>query len=166
MRHLQFIGAVAIGLAVSTGYPAGIIAGIGIPALIFSNPSRRGAWFTAILYYALAIWPVIPGARNFFGPRVSLFAAIALWGLAAAILSLPWAALWSPMRSQALWRIPIALVLTTVPPLGIIGWASPLTAAGLVFPATAWIGLVACAACASAFAGFPRACGSSAIVLS
>src|SRR5579871_707426 len=166
MRHLQFIGAVAIGLAVSTGYPAGIVAGLAIPALIFSNRSRKGAWFTAILYYACAISPVIPGARNFFGPRVSVFAAIALWSIAAALLSLPWAAVWSPMRTQALLRIPVALILTSVPPLGIIGWASPLTAAGYLLPATAWIGLVACAACASALAVFPKSWGASAIVLS
>ena len=146
--------------------PAGIIAAISIPALIFSNRSRRAAWFTAMLYYACAIWPVIPGARNFFGPRVSLFAAIALWSIAAGLLSLPWAAVWSPIRTQALWRIPVALILTTVPPLGIIGWASPLTAAGFLFPATAWIGLVACATCASALGVFPRACGVSAILLS
>ncbi len=166
MRHLPFVAAATVGSVVSTGYPAGIMMAISIPALIFWNQSRRSAWGTAMLYHGCAIWPVIPGARNFFGPRVSLFAATALWTITAGLLSLPWAAVWSPIRTQALWRIPVALILTTVPPLGIIGWASPLTAAGFLFPATAWIGLVACAACASALVVFPRACAVSAILLS
>jgi predicted amidohydrolase len=96
---------------------------------------------------------------------VSLLAAAALWSIAAAVLSLPWAALWSPIRNQMLWRIPLALLVASVPPLGIIGWASPLTAAGFLFPATAWIGLLGCVACAGALAVFPRAAGLSAVLL-
>jgi predicted amidohydrolase len=96
---------------------------------------------------------------------VSVLAAFAFWIIAAAVLSLPWAALWSLARMQMLWRIPLALGVAAVPPLGIIGWASPLTAAGFLFPATAWIGLLVCAACASTLGVFPRACGVSAILL-
>jgi len=33
-----------------------------------------------------------------------------------------------------------------LPPLGIIGWASPLTSAGILFPGTGWLGLMATAA--------------------
>jgi Carbon-nitrogen hydrolase len=165
MRGLSFVAALAIGLAVSTAYSAAIVTAVLIPALIFCNPTRASAWCTALFYYACAIWPVIPGARNFFGPRVSLFAALALWSIAAAVLSVPWAALWSPIRTQMLWRIPTALLLASVPPLGIIGWASPLTAAGFLFPATAWFGLLACAACATTLGVFPRASGVSAVLL-
>ena len=39
--------------------------------------------------------------------------------------------------------MPVALIVEIVPPLGLIGWASPLTAAGLLFPGTGWFGLVA-----------------------
>lgn len=165
MRDLSFVAALPIGLAVSTGYPAGIVTAVLMPALIFRNPTRKSTWCTALLYYASAIWPVIPGARNFFGPRVSLIAALALWTIAVAVLSLPWVLLWSSVRTQMLWRIPLALLLVGVPPLGIIGWASPLTAAGFLFPATAWIGLLACAACAGALGVFPRACVVSVILL-
>jgi hypothetical protein len=165
MRHLPLVAAVAFGLAVSTGYPAGIVPAISIPALIFRQRSRRKASYTALLYYACAIWPVIPGARNFFGPHVSLLTAVLLWSIATVSLSCPWAALWSPKRAQMLWRIPIALIIASVPPLGVIGWASPLTAAGLLFPATAWIGLLACAGCVTALGIFPRVSATSALLL-
>jgi hypothetical protein len=165
MPGLSFVATLLIGLAVSTGYPEGIVAAVLAPALIFRNRTRTSAWCTALLYYGCAVWPVIPGARNFFGPRVSLLAAAALWSIAAVVLSLPWAALWTPIRNQMLWRIPLALLVTSVPPLGIIGWASPLTAAGFLFPATAWIGFLGCVACASALGAFPRAAGVSAVLL-
>jgi apolipoprotein N-acyltransferase len=48
------------------------------------------------------------------------------------------------------------LGLGIVPPLGIIGWASPVTAAGLLFPGTGWIGLTATVVLASAVAVMPR----------
>ncbi|HJT71301.1 MAG TPA: hypothetical protein VJ731_13970 [Terriglobales bacterium] len=163
--RLPFLAAGLLGLSISTGIPAGIVAAITMPALIFRQTSRRAASVTALLYYACAIWPVIPGARNFFGADVSLFAAFLLWSIAMVSLSFPWAVLWSPNRTQMLWRIPIALIIASVPPLGVIGWASPLTAAGLLFPATAWIGLLACAGCATALGVFPRVCATSALLL-
>jgi hypothetical protein len=33
-------------------------------------------------------------------------------------------------------------LLTALPPLGIIGWASPFLSAGVLFPGTAWLGLM------------------------
>ncbi|MGH8808005.1 MAG: hypothetical protein ACREX0_09020, partial [Noviherbaspirillum sp.] len=35
----------------------------------------------------------------------------------------------------------LALVLITLPPLGVIGWANPVTAAGVLFPGTGFAGL-------------------------
>jgi len=52
---------------------------------------------------------------------------------------------WTSNRLHYLWRAPLALVATIVPPLGIIGLASPVIAAGYLFPGTAWTGLVAVA---------------------
>jgi hypothetical protein len=45
--------------------------------------------------------------------------------------------------------MPLAFVLTVVPPLGIIGWASPLTSAGILFPGWSWFGLTALIALAA-----------------
>lgn len=163
--RFAIVAAALLGFAISTGHPVGIVVAIAMPALTFRQRSRRHATYTALLFFACAIWPVIPGARNFFGPHVSLLNALLLWSIATVLLSCPWAALWSPNRAQMLWRIPIALIIASLPPLGVIGWASPLTAAGFLFPATAWIGLLTCAGCATALGVFPRACATSAFLL-
>jgi hypothetical protein len=46
--------------------------------------------------------------------------------------------------------------LSVIPTLGIIGWASPLTAAGFLFPATRWCGLLFCPLLTGALAIWPK----------
>jgi predicted amidohydrolase len=87
---------------------------------------------------------------------VSPFAAFELWAVAVLLLALPWPLVWSANLRQALWRAPVGLALTVIPPLGIIGWASPLTASGFLFPATGWCGLFLCALLIGALAVWPK----------
>jgi len=134
--------AAIVGTAVSSAHPAGIIVSLLLlPALVFRQPSRRTCYAAAAGYYAGALWPLAVGARNFFGPDVSAAAAIAFWALCAVLLALPFALLWTDRTRHLLWRAPLALVLGVVPPLGLIGFASPLTASGFLFPAWSWAGL-------------------------
>lgn len=127
-----------------------------IPALALRAESRRSAYELALAYYAGALWPLIPGAKNFFGPDVSPFAALGLWAVAALLLALPWPLVWTQNVRRALWRAPAGLALTVIPPLGIIGWASPLTAAGFLFPATCCCGLLFYALLTGALAIWPK----------
>jgi hypothetical protein len=157
LRHSAL--ALVVGLAVSTGYPVGITASVLMPALALRAGSRRVSYQSALSYYAGALWPLIPGAKNFFGPNVSFFAALILWAIATLLLALPWPLVWSADVRQALWRAPVGLALTVIPPLGIIGWASPLTAAGFLFPATRWCGLLACLLLTGALPIWPKRAG-------
>jgi hypothetical protein len=147
---------VCVGLALSSAYAFGIATAVLMPALCLRAQSRRGSYVSALSYYAGALWPLIAGANNFFGPSVSILVALALWGVSATLLALPWLLVWSVNTKQALWRAPAGLLLTVIPPLGIIGWASPLTAAGFLFPATGWCGLLGCALLTGALAAWPK----------
>lgn len=142
---IRCIASLGVGLAVSTGHSAAIAAAIIMPALAMWQRTRINAYESAVCYYAGAGWAVIPAVRNFFGPSASIFDGIVAWLTAAALLAIPWFLVWTERASQRLWRVPAALFATVVPPLGLIGWASPLTAAGFVFPGTAWLGLLAVA---------------------
>ena len=92
-------------------------------------------------YYAAASWPLIPGARVFFGrqgtPLIGLFLCLA----AAALLALPWGLLFTRGPGKAALSVSLCILLTALPPLGIIGWASPLLSAGVLFPGSKWLGL-------------------------
>jgi apolipoprotein N-acyltransferase len=63
--------------------------------------------------------------------------------MATLLLALPFAALWSKPHHAAQWRAPLAVLASIPPPVGIIGWANPLTAAGVLLPGTRWLGLLA-----------------------
>ena len=140
---LRCVASLGTGVAISTGYPLGIAAAIAMPMLAMQQPTRRTAYRSAFCYYAGALWPVIPAARNFFGASASLLHGVVAWFVAATLLAAPWPVGWTRRENQLLWRVPLALIATVLPPLGIIGCASPLTAAGLLFPGTGWFGLIA-----------------------
>jgi hypothetical protein len=60
---------------------------------------------------------------------------VAAWLGASLLLSAPWA------FAAGRWGVLGALAVTALPPLGVIGWLSPLNSAGVLFPGMSWIGL-------------------------
>ena len=124
-----------------SGHLAAIPFSLVAPLLVYHTKSRKHAYASMFSYYAAASWPLIPGARAFFGvqgtPLIGLFLCLA----AAALLALPWGLLFTCGRGKAAFSVPLCILLTAVPPLGIIGWASPLLSAGVLFPSSKWFGL-------------------------
>jgi hypothetical protein len=146
VNRLSLCSAISIGLGVSTGHPVGVIAAAGMPLACLIPGTRKAAFKSSLAYYLAGLWPMVPGLDRYLGQSVSPFIPVTLWVLTGAILSAPWAIVWTSGRHvHYLWRVPLALLATAVPPLGIIGFISPLTAAGYLFPGTAWFGLMAIA---------------------
>ncbi len=159
MRRAELVrcaACLAIGIAFSTAHPAGIVLSIAAPALALLQPTRPSAYAAAVSYYGGALWSIVPGAGNFFGAHVSLFGALCLWFVATLLLAIPWFLVWTKNGRKVLWRAPAGLMLSVAPPLGLIGWASPLTSAGFLFPGTSWFGLVGCAFATGALALRPK----------
>lgn len=136
-------------LPVAAGAFMGWISWIsGFPTLFFSLSVVALAWIWAIvpsrlqafllfLGYFLAGASDIPiVADTFFGKGI--VAGSVLWVAHASLLALPFGFLhgtrWKPLRFA------LALVLVSIPPLGILGWLSPLLAAGAMFPGTGLAG--------------------------
>ena len=149
------IGA-AIGLHVGFSDDPRLLAATAmIPVLWCFTPSRYVAAALAVAYYLAAARGVPQGAATFFGDgnTHSLLLGIALWLASSAALALPWAALWqrgATTFSQAL-RLFAIYTLITIPPIGLFGWASPLLAAGVLFPRSSWLGLAAMTAVPAIF---------------
>lgn len=106
---------------------------------------RLQAFLFAFSYYAAASRGVPLGAAIFFGEGAGLSAGVAMWLFSSLCLAAPWAALHyggkKPYICAA--RYLCALICVTVPPVGIIGWASPLYAAGVLLPGSGWVGITA-----------------------
>lgn len=118
-----------------------------------TRTTRLAAWLVMLAYYLAAARGLPFGAARFFGNDTPAIFSALLWFGASLALSAPWACLWA--RQGYYWRVPLALVLCTVPPVGLVGWANPATAAGVLFPALGWLGLVAMVAALAALCYWP-----------
>ncbi len=153
------------GLAFSSAHPIGIVSTVAFPALVLNAKARRTSFFAAALYFAGTSWPIVFAGRNFFGPHAGLSDGIALWIGAAFLLPLPWVLSWTNHQFQLLWRAPLALLLSVLPPFGLIGWASPVNAAGYLFPGTSWFGILAVALAVGSLAVYRRSASLTIVVI-
>ena len=91
----------------------------------------------ALACYGAAGFDLIEAASTFFGSSTR-GPGVLLWAFASLLLSLPWAALWSPkLRSGVMPRIlrgTVLFLVTLLPPFGLIGWANPWVAGGAALP--------------------------------
>lgn len=102
--------------------------------------TRQEAFAVVLAYYLVGARSLPVDAAAFWADASPAFGAgVALWLTSAAILAGSWALFWG--RAGLAWRALAAVVLVSVPPVGIIGWTSPLTAAGVLFPGMGWVGL-------------------------
>ena len=114
------------------------------PALWAFAPTRLVAALVSMGYFLAASRDLPQGASTYLG--IGLIESAGLWFAASASFVVVHTLLWT---SKAGWkrvaRYGVATVLMAVPPFGIIGWAGPITAAGVMFPGLGWFGLAATA---------------------
>ena len=117
-----------------------------LPAALFFPllwAKAQGRW-TALLvssaYFLSASRGLPAGASTYFA--ADLWTGLALWLVSALAFVLIHTLLWTGRHGwQRSTRYCVGLVVTGLPPLGITGWAHPLTAAGVLFPGFGWTGL-------------------------
>ncbi len=152
----MLIADIIVGAAVSTARVGGIIAALLLPAIALRQRSRRSCYVAAAGYHAAALWALAVGAKNFFGPHVSVMVVIAFWTVCALPLALPYALLWMERTSRLLGRAPLAVLIGIIPPLGLIGFASPVTASGFLFEDWSWVGFALAVGGCGLVAAYPR----------
>ena len=137
---LLVVAAAIVGAVGWSGDPRTLPAALVFPALWGLSLSRRVAVAVAAAYFLAASRGLPQGVATFYG--VSVLLGVSLWiGAALAFVGVH-AGLWSrrPGWGRAV-RYGIAAILLAVPPFGIVGWAHPITAAGILFPEWGWWGL-------------------------
>ncbi len=123
-----------------SGEPRLLPAAMLFPALWALAPTRIGAALVAAGYFLAASRGLPQGVSNFYG--ASFAAGTGLWIAASVLFVATHALLWSarPGGGRVI-RYAIIAMLLSVPPIGIVGWAHPITAAGVLFPGWKWAGL-------------------------
>jgi apolipoprotein N-acyltransferase len=141
LTFLRIAAAGLIGFAAWHGMLWAIPLSLIAPCLIALQSTRLAAAGTAYAYYGAASLPLIAVARAYW-PSLGWWSLLP-WIAAAALLSLPSIFCWTRRESMRPWTTAAAIALTVLPPLCIIGWASPLLSAGVLFPNTGWLGVLA-----------------------
>lgn len=138
------MAAIATGIIAWNGEPRLLPAAMLFPALWSLAPTRLGAALFSAGYFLAASRGLPQGASNFYGAGFE--AGIALWIAAAVLFVGTHTLLWTswPGRGRVI-RYAIIALLLSAPPIGIVGWAHPITGAGILFPGWSWLGLGAAA---------------------
>ena len=119
-------------------WPAGaIILSLLLPVGVMQARSKGVRWTFAFVWFLAGSISIVPSAVGFFGTSFLMF-GIAAWLASSALLALPWIIADTPIKAV------IAVILDAVPPIGLIGWLSPLTAAGWLFPGQGLAGVAGC----------------------
>ena len=139
------VAAAVVGAVAWSGHALALPLACAFPTLWAFAPSRWISGAVSAAYFLAASRGLPLGVVNFYGTDLGV--GIALWIGAAAIFVLVHAVLWQgrPGWERALW-FGLAAALMSVPPFGIVGWAQPITAAGVLFPGWGWWGVATTAA--------------------
>ncbi|MUO81239.1 conjugal transfer protein TraB, partial [Agrobacterium vitis] len=143
---------VACGWTAWSGHVLTLPVAVLFPALWAMSPSRLTAMLVSAGYFLAASRGLPQGVANFYA--ADLWPGLLLWAVASLSFAGVHAALWkgqpegkSPGEGRTgmamAGRYLAAAMLMGLPPLGITGWAHPLTATGVLFPGWGWWGLVA-----------------------
>ncbi len=151
MRRNLFRAGVLVALSVSVGWIGWSgdvlllpVAGA-FPMLWSLARTRLQATSVPAAYFLAASRGLPQGVSNFYSSDI--WPGLLLWLVASSAFVAVHAVLWTDRRGwQKPLRYMVACVVMAVPPFGILGWAHPITAAGVLFPGWGWWGLAAMAA--------------------
>ncbi|MDR0275594.1 MAG: conjugal transfer protein TraB [Burkholderiaceae bacterium] len=111
----------------------GPLLSVALPVATAISVSRKWAFLSALIYYLIGSVSITGAMAGYYGGHWGW--SLLAWIGASVALALPWT-----FAGTATGRL-FALMVTAIPPLGVIGWLSPLNAAGVMFPTTGFGGL-------------------------
>jgi len=143
LNHSIFLPAIAVIVSAIawSGHFVTISFALLASLLLYHAQSRLHCYAILFCYYLGASWPLVPGASTFFGAHATIIKGVLICLSACALQAGPAALLFTANLRLRPIAIAGMFVLAALPPLGIIGWGSPLLSAGVLFPGTAWLGL-------------------------
>ncbi len=135
----------AVGRIAWSGHLLAIPASAVFPLLWSKARTRPQAAAVSVSYFLAASRGLPEGVSNFYA--LNIWPGLLLWLIASFAFVLVHTMLWSGQDGwQKPFRFLTASIAMAIPPLGIMGWAHPITPAGVLFPGLGWWGLVAMAA--------------------
>lgn len=141
---LLIVSAIGAGWLAWSGFVLALPLSLTFPVVWSIAKSRKLAALVSAGYFLAASRGLPHGVATFYGSDT--LPGILLWLVASSAFVFVHTLLWT--AADGLQRALLYLaagVLMAVPPFGILGWAHPITAAGVLFPGWNWLGLFALA---------------------
>lgn len=136
-----FIVGAAIGF-ISWGHSPILVSFSIILFFIYFQAKNRLEFFLAAMGYYLSVSRgLLFGTIAFYDDKILY--GFGIWIGAATVISVTWVIFWSNSSKYKALFFLLSLNLIIVPPIGLIGWANPLLAAGLFFPGWGFYGIIA-----------------------
>lgn len=107
------------------------------PLLVMAQPSRQRAFVASLAVHLFADHDIL-STGEFLRASGSSLSPWLLWFAAAVLQSVPWTMLWGRLP----FRLSVAVLVSAIPPFGIIGWNNALHGAGMLFPGWGALGIV------------------------
>ena len=111
-----------------------------LPILIPQLPRASRRFIAALAYFLAGSFSIVHGSAEFFGAEAGGGGGLAdgmalaagmgwsFWIVSSILLALPWLIARSSLLGV------LAVLIDALPPLGLIGWLSPLAGVGVLFP--------------------------------
>ena len=111
-----------------------------LPILIPQLPRASRRFIAALIYFLVGSFSIVHGSAEFFGAGAGDGGGLAdgtglaagmgwsFWIVSSILLALPWL-----IARNSLLGV-LAVLIDALPPLGLIGWLSPLAGTGVLFP--------------------------------
>ena len=125
-----------------------------LPVLIPQLPRASRRFIAALIYFLVGSFSIVHGSAEFFGAGagngsgpadgIGLADGLGLadgmgwsfWIVSSVLLAAPWLMARGPKLGV------LAVLIDALPPLGLIGWLSPLAGAGVLFPDMGIMGVI------------------------
>ncbi len=141
---LLTVSAIGAGWLAWSGFVLALPLSLAFPVVWSMAKSRKVAALVSGGYFLAASRGLPQGVAIFYGSDI--LPGILLWAVASSAFIFVHTLLWTVADGlQRAFRYLAAGILMAVPPFGILGWAHPITAAGVLFPGWGCFGLVALA---------------------
>lgn len=138
---LLIAAAIVAGTVAWSGHVLLLPVAVAFPFLWGRAQSRSVAALGSAGYFLAASRGLPQGVATYYAS--DLWPGLALWICASVSFVTVHSVLWTNRAGCRPLCYLTAAALMAVPPFGIIGWAHPVTAAGVLFPGWGWWGLVA-----------------------
>jgi hypothetical protein len=136
---LRIAASTIVGAVGWSGYVLLLPVALALPILWSKAGSRPEAMLVSAAYFLAASRGLPQGVAIFYSS--DLWPGLLLWLSASLSFVTVHTVLWTRTAGALPGRYLLVAVIMAVPPFGVMGWAHPVTAAGVLFPGWGWWGL-------------------------